>query len=520
MRDRVVADVEADAVVLDFEHDVPADQLGADDQMALAVLEGVLDGVLHDGLQDQFERRIVEEALVRLEAHVHPVREADLVDLQKVRGQLELLADRDELVPLVQREAEKFGEVDGQLLDLRLLFQARHPGDGVQRVVQEVRVDLHLQRFQLELALHLGVLAVFLDEAEEVGDHLVVLLFQHIQLVPLVRLPQPLPARADGLLDVRVEFGDRLGELFGAQDGDEHADQKDGDHDADQQPGQKVERPVIVTVIEDADEVIFPAVPLVQPLHRADVDDLLLVAHLQRAEARPAVQLVDIFIKIQFSHVVLIDVGKDIAVLADDIGIPLLRTEPGQVVGDRRFGHEKDEAALRFGHAVVQTDDEGVAAVRIAADDDAVFVLLRRQKDLRRGRGVAVDGEIAALVLPADVAERIRLGERGEIFERAHPHGVAVVAVQILQRVRVGVADDARIGVSDLVDRGDDVRIHVAVIGVEVVADVAAHGRGHGELYDGEHDGEDARQHRGEQQDEFRAQFSFLHGSNRYIRSA
>ena len=93
-----------------------------------------------------------------------------------------------------------------------------------------------------------------------------------------------------GLIDIHSHLGlyeDGLG--FEGADGNEDTDQKDGDRDAEQQPGQQIECAVIIPVIEDADKETFQPVPFSQALHRADIDDLFFIPHLQSLRARFAV---------------------------------------------------------------------------------------------------------------------------------------------------------------------------------------------------------------------------------------
>jgi hypothetical protein len=110
-----------------------------------------------------------------------------------------------------------------------------HPDDGVQRVVQEVGVDLGLQRAQLQLALELLLAAVLCDEVPHLLHRDIAVPCELVHLV----------ARVDGDVDVEIpalhglhrvpEALDRPGNV--GRDRDAGADgphqDKQGEHEKD-----------------------------------------------------------------------------------------------------------------------------------------------------------------------------------------------------------------------------------------------------------------------------------------------
>ena len=143
----------------------------------------MLNAVFHNGLQNEFKSFVVAGIIGQVAYVINRVGKTYFFDFQKVLDKLGFLADKNILVPFVQTQTEKFGEIYYQLFDFGLLFDFRHPGDCVQCVVQKVRVYLHLQGVDFQLALRFHILLVFVHKAEQTRQHLVVVAFQLVQLV-------------------------------------------------------------------------------------------------------------------------------------------------------------------------------------------------------------------------------------------------------------------------------------------------------------------------------------------------
>jgi len=111
----------------------------------------VLHRVLHQRLQDQVGHQRVHHPGFHLGFHLERSLEADAHDLQVAVHELDLLAQRDlRLARAFQRVAQELAEArDHPPHAARVALDQR--GHGVQRVEQEVRVDLAAQRRQPRL---------------------------------------------------------------------------------------------------------------------------------------------------------------------------------------------------------------------------------------------------------------------------------------------------------------------------------------------------------------------------------
>ena len=103
--------------------------------------------------------------------------EADLLNVDVLLQERELLLQRDFVdADAVERHAQQVGELQGHVLG-GFAVVAGQRGDGVQRVEQEVRLELDLQHFELrvgELRLELRgeqlALLVLAVEGDGLGD--------------------------------------------------------------------------------------------------------------------------------------------------------------------------------------------------------------------------------------------------------------------------------------------------------------------------------------------------------------
>src|SRR5207253_2792336 len=78
-----------------------------------------------------------------------PLFKARLLDLEIGVEVRHLLAQRHAVLDFLQRAAHEFREAKDQPLRARRLLLAADCGDGVQRVVKKMRVDLGLEKKQL-----------------------------------------------------------------------------------------------------------------------------------------------------------------------------------------------------------------------------------------------------------------------------------------------------------------------------------------------------------------------------------
>ena len=112
----------------------------------------MLDGVLDERLNAHGGNGTAAAAGIDVEGDVQAFAEAGLLHAQVGGGEFDFLAERHPLVlGFPQRIAEHLRQLlDGFVGQLRLILN--QAGDGVQRVEQEVRIDLGAQGFQLGAA--------------------------------------------------------------------------------------------------------------------------------------------------------------------------------------------------------------------------------------------------------------------------------------------------------------------------------------------------------------------------------
>ena len=173
------------------------------------------DGVLHQGLQHHLGHDAVLEPLVHVDLAHEPVLEPDLLDVQVLPHQLQLVLQRDQLAA-GDAGPQQRRQIRGHIRDLGDVVGHAQPLHAVQRVVQEVGVQLGLQHpqlrlVQLPLALDgaLQILAVFLGHAVEAGGQTPKLIGAvQIQLdvvVALLHLPHGVVQRVDGPGQIAAE---------------------------------------------------------------------------------------------------------------------------------------------------------------------------------------------------------------------------------------------------------------------------------------------------------------------------
>ena len=111
--------------------------------------DAVLDGVLDQGLQGDLGQSGVKQLIVGLHHIINGALPAQLLDAHVGVAQPQLLLQGDDIPPTGERQLVELGQGHHDLLDLVRFLLFGHPADHVQRVVQEVRIDLALQRLEL-----------------------------------------------------------------------------------------------------------------------------------------------------------------------------------------------------------------------------------------------------------------------------------------------------------------------------------------------------------------------------------
>ena len=120
--------------------------------------EAVYYGVLHKRLQYQFGQRTGAGGLVHRQGKLKRPGVAGLHDAQVAAGDLHLMRERDHLLPSVQHSTVKAGYLVNQFDGLLTFAGLDHPANRFQRVVQEMRLHLHLKVGQLKAVPLLALL--------------------------------------------------------------------------------------------------------------------------------------------------------------------------------------------------------------------------------------------------------------------------------------------------------------------------------------------------------------------------
>ena len=220
----------AGPVILDGDHERGAVQGGADPDGPLLVglqHDPVQDGVLDERLCDELEDRAVQQLLRHVDLQAYGVLVAHVLDLDVRAGVLDLVAEPHRVFPAAKAQlVEARQSVDHRPYLLRLVFQ-RHPVDQVEGVVEEMGIDLCLQRLELEL-LHLFSQAVLLvDELLDLGDHDVEALGKLADLVPVLRPERDGEIAVDHFFHARHEVLEPPCRGAGHDEGEEHAQRDD-----------------------------------------------------------------------------------------------------------------------------------------------------------------------------------------------------------------------------------------------------------------------------------------------------
>ena len=149
--------VHAEAIVGHGDEHIVAVGVGADvDVERPIVAHGVAHRVLHHRLHDERRHQHVAAARRDVLALLDTVlAKARVLEAQVAPRLLELARERDELVGALERLAIEDRELTEQRPGLRGVC-AREGGEGVDRVEEEVRVDLRLQGLDLGLCRKLG----------------------------------------------------------------------------------------------------------------------------------------------------------------------------------------------------------------------------------------------------------------------------------------------------------------------------------------------------------------------------
>ena len=425
---RQLALFDADAVVRDLNLHIAADLLGGqpDDALAIAELvQPVEQAVFDDRLQNQLHDRVVGDIRRDLGDELHVAAAAEVCQLHEEAHVLHLVAQRQKVAAVAQAEPVEARELHDDVHGF--LVAARHgfPGDHVQRIVEEMRVDLRLQGAQLHVLEVLAEIVALVDEQADPADHEVEAVLQLADLVLAVHDAADAEVavlHAPHLLRQRFDPPRAVaGVQIRKAEGDDADDDREQNH--------------LIPEIQDRGEEVA---------HRGDGEDPPAVEDgggkavhgvAGRGDAGGGAEciahLLQLRRKIRFGNrECRVGAADDVQVFVDEVGCALL----GVVVA------LQDVDQIAFQH--IDADDaENACDVLAAADqrDNGKHFLRfrkRRLEDARRQerlRLVLLD-ELVVPVRVGDAAQRI-----GDVIAAAVREGIAdekADLVQVLQRPR------------------------------------------------------------------------------------
>ena len=113
----------------------------------------VEDGILHYRLKQQLGQRVVPQGLIHLAGVVKGIGIAQVLELHIALQRVQLLPQGDELHRAGESLAQQLGEVEHHLPRLLYLIHLQQEADGAEGIVDEVGVDLGLEKIQLRQML-------------------------------------------------------------------------------------------------------------------------------------------------------------------------------------------------------------------------------------------------------------------------------------------------------------------------------------------------------------------------------
>ena len=149
---RRAAHVKATAVVAQEQLDIRALEPALHGNgNAPAVCRSVYDGVLRQRLEREARDLAAERLRLKPVFHLEHSGVADFLQREIVPQVFDLRRDWDQLLLFDQRMAQERGQRGNSLLQHRHVVELRDEPQAAQRIEQEMRIDLILQHFQLEL---------------------------------------------------------------------------------------------------------------------------------------------------------------------------------------------------------------------------------------------------------------------------------------------------------------------------------------------------------------------------------
>ena len=179
--------------------------------------ETVVDGILYDRLQKEFQRFVVFQSRLHMDINKDPVEifEVDQVDV--VPDQIDLVLNPDDLPAVFGGKLHELDQGIQRRYHTLGSLHIRHPLDGIERVVDKMGIDLGLERHefcpaQLDLRL-----VVFDGEGVDLVDHVLVAAGKAFDLHLIFRERSPAFFRFKAL-ELHVKLLKRTCKDFGNKD--------------------------------------------------------------------------------------------------------------------------------------------------------------------------------------------------------------------------------------------------------------------------------------------------------------
>ena len=141
------------SVIRYTEHHHPVFLMAAHDDLsaAPAFLDAVVYGIFHQRLQNQFQDGMFKQSVIHINLIIQHIPVPNLLNGQIAGQMFQFLFDRNPVFSGGQGDAEKIRKCLRQMNDFLIIFLLRLPQNGIQRVIQKMRIHLCLQGAHLRL---------------------------------------------------------------------------------------------------------------------------------------------------------------------------------------------------------------------------------------------------------------------------------------------------------------------------------------------------------------------------------
>ena len=224
----------------------------------LLFLETVADRILHDRLKDQLGNPVRKHQLRNIPLPLNSMVKADILDFNVSLDVLQFLRNRHHVGHLIQDVIKHSPERVNRKNNLLITPENRQRGNRLQRIIQEMGIDLGLQRLQLRLLLAHPYGVHFIDQIINLLCHMIKVLIQDINfLITAVFIYLDIEFTFSELLHAVAERPYRSGTLPADIDGDDD-NQKNSDNACNH--GEMADRFQLLPYLRQVNLVSYPPV--------------------------------------------------------------------------------------------------------------------------------------------------------------------------------------------------------------------------------------------------------------------